>query len=228
MSTLIASAAKTASNTARNFASRSRITNRNRPRSSPISMSRFRACWATQSPTGCGVTPSTRTRRVATSITNSTYSRFNNTVSTVKQVHRQHTGGLGPQELPPGKRRPPWCRINPAAVQDGPHGARPHPESEPAQLAVDPPVARGRVLPGQPQHQRAKLRRHTQTATPMWVRPAAPDQVLMGASSVAGPHEHSAPAGAGQQPHEPGQHRAICPVNLRSGHLASQHGHFVA
>jgi len=35
---------------------------------------------------------------VATSITNSTYSRCNNTVSTVKEVHRQHTLGLGPQE----------------------------------------------------------------------------------------------------------------------------------
>jgi hypothetical protein len=48
-------------------------------------MSRLRACCVTQSPTGCGVTPSTWTWRVATSITNSTYSRLRNTVSTVKQ-----------------------------------------------------------------------------------------------------------------------------------------------
>jgi hypothetical protein len=45
---------------------------------------RFRACWATHPPTGCDVTPSTWTRRVATSITNSTYSRRRRTVSTVK------------------------------------------------------------------------------------------------------------------------------------------------
>ena len=77
------------------------------------------------SPTGCAVTASTWTRRVATSIANRTYSRRNKTVSTVKQVHRQHTPGLGPQELPPGQRRPRRCRSNPGAVQDGPHGAGP-------------------------------------------------------------------------------------------------------
>ena len=49
------------------------------------SMSRFRACWVTHAPAACGVTPSTWTRRVAISITNSTYSRFRNTVSTVKK-----------------------------------------------------------------------------------------------------------------------------------------------
>jgi hypothetical protein len=48
--------------------------------------------------------PSTCTWRVATSITNSTYSRCRNTVSTVKQVHRQHTLGLGAEEPPPGQR----------------------------------------------------------------------------------------------------------------------------
>jgi hypothetical protein len=51
---------------------------------------------------------------------------------------------------------------------------------------VDPPVAPRRVLPGQPQHQRAKLRRHTRTATPMRVSPAAPDQVPMPAQQRGG------------------------------------------
>ncbi len=76
---------KTMSNAAVNLLSRSRITNRNRPTRSPRSMARLRACWATHSPTGCGVTPSTWTRRVATSITNSTSSRRRNTVSTVQK-----------------------------------------------------------------------------------------------------------------------------------------------
>jgi hypothetical protein len=48
-------------------------------------MSRLQACYVTHSPTGCAVTPSTWTWRVATSITNSTYSRLRNTVSTVKK-----------------------------------------------------------------------------------------------------------------------------------------------
>src|SRR6266545_7978928 len=48
-----------ASNAAVNLASRSRITNRNRPTSSRRVMTRFRACCVTHSPTGCGVTPNT-------------------------------------------------------------------------------------------------------------------------------------------------------------------------
>src|SRR6266498_283856 len=82
---LIPSVAKTASNAAVNFVSRSRIRNRYRPARSPRSMSRFRACCATRCSTGCGVTPSRCTRRVASSMTNSTYSRRSNTVSTVKK-----------------------------------------------------------------------------------------------------------------------------------------------
>jgi hypothetical protein len=50
-----------------------------------VAMSRLRACWATHSPIGCAVTPSTWTWREATSITNSTDRRLRNTVSTVKK-----------------------------------------------------------------------------------------------------------------------------------------------
>jgi hypothetical protein len=59
--------------------------NRNWPTRSSRPMTRLRACWVTHSPTGCDVTPSTWTRRVATSITNSTFNRCNKTVSTVKK-----------------------------------------------------------------------------------------------------------------------------------------------
>ena len=84
-STVIPSAAKTASKAAVNFASRSRSRNWKRPTWPASSMSRFRACWVTHAPVGCGVTPSMWTRRLATSITNSTYRRWSNTVSTVKK-----------------------------------------------------------------------------------------------------------------------------------------------
>src|SRR6266508_1356723 len=84
-STSIPSAARTASNAAVHFVSRSRTRNRNRPTRSLRPLSRLRACCVTDSPTGCAVTPSTWTWRVATSITNSTYSRLRNTVSTVKK-----------------------------------------------------------------------------------------------------------------------------------------------
>jgi hypothetical protein len=48
-------------------------------------LQRFRACWVTHAPAGCRVRPRTWTRRVASSMTNSTYSRLRNTVSTVKK-----------------------------------------------------------------------------------------------------------------------------------------------
>jgi hypothetical protein len=58
-STLSPSATKTASNAAVNLVSRSRSRNRKRPTRSFRPISRLRACCVTQSPTGCGVTPST-------------------------------------------------------------------------------------------------------------------------------------------------------------------------
>jgi hypothetical protein len=127
--------------------------NRNRPTRSSRPMSRLRACWPTPSPTGCAVTPSTWTLRVAVSITNSTYRRCRNTVSTVKQVHRQHTLGLAAEELVPGQGRPLGCRVNPGALQHRPHGAGPNRVLEATQLTVDAAIAPGRVLAGQPQHQ---------------------------------------------------------------------------
>ena len=46
---------------------------------------RFRACWVTQAESGRLVVPATRTRLVESSMKNSTYSVFSNTVSTVKK-----------------------------------------------------------------------------------------------------------------------------------------------
>ena len=68
-----------------NFASRSRMRNRTcRPRS-PSTSRRLRACWVTQAPSGLAVTPARCTRRVSSSMKNSTYSRRSQTVSTVKK-----------------------------------------------------------------------------------------------------------------------------------------------
>jgi hypothetical protein len=103
-----------------------------------------------------------------------------------EEVHRQHTGGLGTQELPPRYSRPLGRRSNAGAPQDGPHGAGPDTVAEPAQLAVDTTIAPGRVLPGQPQHQRAELGCHAGTAMPVSVGPAAPDQVAMPAQQRSG------------------------------------------
>jgi len=62
-----------------------RNTNRaSRPASarSPLTL---RACWVTHPASGCSVTPVIHTRRRPSSMNNSTYSRRNSTVSTVKK-----------------------------------------------------------------------------------------------------------------------------------------------
>jgi hypothetical protein len=55
------------------------------------------------------------------------------------------------------------------------------------------------------------------------VGPATPDQVAMPPQQRCRLHEHPTPGPAGQQPHQPSQHRPVCPVHARLGHLASQH-----
>ena len=99
--------------------------------------------------------------------------------------------------------------------------------AEAAQLTVDAAVAPGRVLPCQPQHQSPNLRRHGGTATPVWVGPAAPNQILMPAQQRRRLYEHPAPDRARQQPGEPGQHRAVSPVHPGSDHLPAEHRNLV-
>jgi hypothetical protein len=65
---------------------------------------------------------------------------------------------------------------------------------EPTQSSVDAAVAPGRVLPGQPQHQRTHLWRGTWTATPVWVGPTAPDQVAMPTQQRGRLHQQPTPA----------------------------------
>jgi hypothetical protein len=76
---------QTSSNALVNLVSRSRIRNLNAAARSPRSRRRLRACWATHGPLGWAVTPAMCTRRLPSSMTNSTYSRRSQTVSTVKK-----------------------------------------------------------------------------------------------------------------------------------------------
>jgi hypothetical protein len=61
-------------------------------------------------------------------------------------------------------------------------------------------VPPGRVLPGQPQHQSPDLQRHAWTTRPVWVAPAAPDQVAMPAQQRGRLHEPPPPDWARQHP----------------------------
>jgi hypothetical protein len=70
------------------------------------------------------VTPARRTRRLWSSMMNKTYSRWRNTVSTVKLVARPYAGRLAAQERPPGRRgmssagSMPWARNLPDRGHD--------------------------------------------------------------------------------------------------------------
>ena len=82
-----------AAHPAANLASRSRIRNVTPSASPPRFISRLRACRATHSPAGWAVIPARCTRPVPCSMSNSTYRRRRNTVSTPKK-----SPGLVPEE----------------------------------------------------------------------------------------------------------------------------------
>ena len=175
-------------------------------------------------PTGCAVTASTWTRRVAYRSKNGTYSCRNKTVSTVKKSTAGHALGLGPQELPPGPA-PTAGRWFDARGEGGPDGAGPDLVAEAAQLAVDAAISPGRVLSCQPLHQPRSSA--AADGPPMRIRPAASDQVPMLRAGCRLDDQHL-PGRARQEPRQPGQHRPVGPVNAWPGHLAAQHRDLVA
>jgi hypothetical protein len=74
------------------------VRNLNAAARSPSSTRRLRACWSTHGPVGWLVTPAKCTRRLPYSMTNSTYSRRSQTVSTVKKVAGHDACRLSAQE----------------------------------------------------------------------------------------------------------------------------------
>ena len=67
----------------------------------------------------------------------------------VQEVDGEDPGGLGCQELPPGRPRASRRRIDARGTQDLPHGGRRDRNAELGELAVDPAVSPQRVLPRQ-------------------------------------------------------------------------------
>ena len=78
-------ARSTVSQEAGNWAARSRRRRVGRRSASSSGQARFRACGVTQAAEGCSVQPATNTRRVWSSMKNSTHNVCRRTVSTVKQ-----------------------------------------------------------------------------------------------------------------------------------------------
>jgi hypothetical protein len=215
------SAATTASKPAGSLASRSRTSNRTWPTRSSRPMSRLRACRVPHAPMGCAVTPSTGTRRPATSRTTAPPAVAGPRCPRGRSP-RPARRCLRPEDLPPAQRRPLGRRFDAGPVEDGPDGAGPDPEAQPAQLTVAATGAPGRVLGGRPHHQRPKLGRHRRATRRVRVAPAASDQLVLAAQQRRGPDEPPVPARARQPPGQPGQHRVVGPVHPGSGHLPPQ------
>jgi hypothetical protein len=178
-------------------------------------MSRLRACWATHSrldarspqhmdPAGGGLD-------------------YEQHVPPL-QEHGVH-GEAGP---PPAHPRPgrggTAARSGPTgALKGGPDGAGPQSCSRAGRAhrrCGDSPRSGSRwpaaaPEPGSPPPHR--------TATPVWVAPAAPNQVAVPAQQRGRLHEPPPPDRARQHPRKRGQHRAVGPVHLGSGHLSAEH-----
>ena len=148
-------ALNTASNAAVNFVSRSRIRNF-RPSAWPSrSISRLRACWVTHAPAGWAVMPARCTRRVPCSMKNSTYRRRSNTVSTWKKSVARIVlacPARNARQVCPSRL---GAESMPASLKDLPHRRRRQLIAQAGQLAVDAPVAPGRVVLRHLQDQRA-------------------------------------------------------------------------
>jgi hypothetical protein len=140
---------KTSSKLWVNFASRSRSTKQRRRPCSSSTSSRLRACWATQAALGLAVTPARWTRRVSSSMKNSTYSRRSVAVSTVKKSHARMPAACWWRNarqvvaVRRGAGSRPWrCSVVRIAVAEAPHAEVP-------QFALDALVAPARVLCGE-------------------------------------------------------------------------------
>ena len=102
----------------------------------------------------------------------------------VQEVDGEDPGGLGVQELPPGRARAARRRIDARGVQDLPHGGRCDRNAEFRQFAVDPAVSPHRVLLRQPNDKAGDARDRRRAAglaaiahvVPVGGQPAVPGQ----------------------------------------------------
>jgi hypothetical protein len=118
----------------------------------------------------------------------------------MQEVTREDARGLGGQELPPRRRRPPWRRAEPGGGQDPVNRPFAHPVLQAQQLALDPPVPPTRVLPRQLLHQRAHLVRDRRASLQVRVGPFPLDQAPVPGQQRAWCHDPVQPQLPGQQP----------------------------
>jgi hypothetical protein len=137
------------------------------------------------------------TVRVWISMTNSTYTRWSNTVSTCRKS--QADGGQDPAD-----------------------GPLPHPVAQADQLALDAPVPPARVLPCHLLHQCPHLGRDRRPTRSVRIRPLPSDQPPAPGQQGSRGHDPMYPQATGQQPGQGGEHGAVSPVRPRARDLPPQ------
>ena len=115
------------------------------------------------------------------------------------------------------------------ALQDRPDARRGDRDAHGGELAVDPPVAPGRVLLRQPEDERRGSCGDGRSTRPaMWVGPALGDEVTVPAQQGCRLDEEASLAPAREQSPQSGQHRPVGRLQRRTVDLASEDRHLVA
>jgi hypothetical protein len=144
----------------------------------------------------------------------------------VQEVDREDPGGLGVQELPPGRAGPARCRIDTRGMQDLPHRGRRYGEAELRQLAVYPAVSPQRVLLRQPDDKAGDAPGCRRTAG---LALLARVVLLRGQSAVPGKQrrwrhgEDLWPALPGQEPHQRREPHPVSRVVPDLADVAAEH-----
>ena len=143
---LVPAAWKTASNEAVKFDPRSRIRNLMSSNRSPRPRARLRACCTVHSPVGFAVTPSdVHPAGAMLDEYQHVYALQQHTVH-VQEIGCDDPGGLGAQELPPGRAIALRRGRDLQPLQHPPHRGRTDPDAEAQQFTLDPLVSPAREM----------------------------------------------------------------------------------
>ena len=191
-------------------------------------IARFRACWVTQAESGRLVAPATWTRRGGELDEEQDVERLQEHGLHREEVARQHSPTLRSEELAPGRTGPPRRRSEPGMAKDPADGARPEPDAELAELALDPDASPPRVLPGEANDQIVASRVDGRPARPSpTVGPLPPDQLAVPAKERLRRNHERGPAVPGDRPARRGEERPVTVLEVRAADRAAEHPHLM-
>lgn len=139
-----------------------------------------------------------------------------------EEVGREHSLGLGAQELGPTRTRSPRCRRKAVPAQDVGDAAFRHRDAELSQLTHDAEVAPARVLPRQAHDERDRLLgKRWPSGTAVRVGPPPSDKGSVPAQDRLGRDEERRPALSVDEACQRGDECPVRPGEAGSGDLAA-------